>query len=65
MFGLGTTELLIILAIVMVLFGASRLPQLANALGTTVRSFRRSLKEAEPEQPSPPPQGDESKRRPG
>ena len=39
---LGVTELLIILAIVVVMFGASRLPQLGKALGETVKGFKES-----------------------
>jgi sec-independent protein translocase protein TatA len=38
--GLGMWELLIILAIVVLLFGASKLPQLGKALGETVRNFK-------------------------
>ena len=44
MFGLGTTELIIILVIVMVVFGASRLPGLGKGLGEGMRSFRDALK---------------------
>ena len=44
MFGLGTTELVIILVIVMVVFGASRLPGLGKGLGEGIRSFRDGLK---------------------
>ena len=47
--GLGTQELLIILAIVFVLFGASRLPQLAKALGQSKRAFREGQEEADEE----------------
>jgi sec-independent protein translocase protein TatA len=47
--GLGTQELLIILAIVFVLFGASRLPQLAKALGQSKRAFREGQDEADEE----------------
>lgn len=47
--GLGTQELLIILAIVFVLFGASRLPQLAKALGQSKRAFREGQDDAEEE----------------
>lgn len=47
--GLGTQELLIILAIVFVLFGASRLPQLAKALGQSKRAFREGIDEGEEE----------------
>jgi sec-independent protein translocase protein TatA len=48
--GLGTQELLIILAIVFVLFGASRLPQLAKALGQSKRAFREGQEEADEEE---------------
>lgn len=39
---MGVPELLIILGIVVVLFGATRLPALGRALGETVRSFKES-----------------------
>ena len=45
---LGYQELLIILAIVVVLFGASRLPQLAKALGQSKRAFKEGQDEALP-----------------
>jgi len=41
MCGLGTWELLIVFAIVVLLFGATRLPQLGKALGDTVRNFKK------------------------
>lgn len=47
--GLGTQEMMIILLIVVVLFGASRLPQLAKALGQSKRAFREGLDEADEE----------------
>jgi sec-independent protein translocase protein TatA len=47
--GLGYQELLIILAIVFLLFGASRLPQLAKALGQSKKAFREGQDEAEDE----------------
>jgi sec-independent protein translocase protein TatA len=47
--GFGTQELLIILLIVFVLFGASRLPQLAKALGQSKRAFKQGLDEADDE----------------
>jgi sec-independent protein translocase protein TatA len=43
MFGLGLTELLLILLVVILIFGSSKLPQLGKALGGTVRSFRKAL----------------------
>ena len=46
---LGYQELLIILAIIVVLFGASRLPQLAKALGQSKRAFKEGQEEADEE----------------
>ncbi|TVQ77871.1 MAG: twin-arginine translocase TatA/TatE family subunit [Bradymonadales bacterium] len=45
MFGLGTTELLILAAVVVLLFGASKLPQLGAGLGQGIRNFKKSLKD--------------------
>ena len=42
--GLGMSELVIILLIVIVIFGASRLPQLGKGLGEGIRNFKSSLK---------------------
>jgi len=44
MFGLGTTELVIILVVVLVLFGPKRLPQMGKALGETIKQLRSSAK---------------------
>lgn len=45
MFGLGATELLIILVIVILIFGATRLPQIGRGLGEGIKNFRGALKE--------------------
>ena len=50
--GLGTTELLIILVIIIVLFGVGRVSKLGEELGQAVASFRRGLREAEEEDES-------------
>lgn len=42
MFGLGIQELMIVLVIVMVLFGAKRLPELANGMGKAIRNFKKA-----------------------
>ena len=41
---LGMGELLLILVIVLIIFGASRVPRLGDALGRGIRNFRRSLR---------------------
>jgi sec-independent protein translocase protein TatA len=53
MFGLQAPELLIILLIVIVLFGASRLRGIGSALGGSIREFKRSVRDDE-EQPATP-----------
>ena len=47
---IGAAELLIILAIVVVLFGASRIADIGGALGRSIRAFRKELKEPEGEE---------------
>jgi sec-independent protein translocase protein TatA len=42
---LGATELIIILVIVLVVFGASRLPKLGDSLGKGIKNFRKSFKD--------------------
>ena len=43
MFGLGTTELLIILVIVIVIFGARRLPEIGSGLGKAIKNFKAGV----------------------
>ncbi len=47
--GLGTTEIILIVAVLFLLFGASRLPQLAKSLGQTRKAFKEGIREAEEE----------------
>ncbi len=43
MFGLGIGELLVILAIVLIVFGAGKLPELGSGLGRGIRGFKREI----------------------
>jgi sec-independent protein translocase protein TatA len=59
MFGLGYQELLLILVIVLILFGAQRLPDLAKSLGSSVKEFKKGVSEITKDDtastPTPPP----------
>lgn len=43
--GLGAPELLIILAIILLLFGGSKLPQLSRSIGTSIKELRKGIDE--------------------
>ncbi len=45
MFGIGMQELIVILIIALLVFGATRLPEIGSGIGKAIRNFKRSLKE--------------------
>lgn len=47
MFGLGTTEILVIALIILLLFGGRKIPELMKGLGKGVKSFKDGMKEVE------------------
>lgn len=47
MMGLGVSELLIILVIILIIFGAGKLPELGDGIGRGIRNFRKSVKPEE------------------
>jgi sec-independent protein translocase protein TatA len=49
MFGIGQTELLVFLVIVLVLFGGSRIPSLARSLGKSITEFKKGVQGIEDE----------------
>ncbi len=54
MFGLGTTELIVIGVIVFLIFGAKRIPEIGKGLGGALREFRQVKKEISPEDNASP-----------
>jgi sec-independent protein translocase protein TatA len=49
MFGLGAQELLLILVIVIVLFGAKRIPEIARGLGKSMTEFKKGVRDVDSE----------------
>lgn len=49
MFGLGPMELTIILIIILIIFGAGRLPEIGSGIGKGIRNFKKSVSETENE----------------
>lgn len=67
MFGLGVGELVLIGLIVLVIFGAGKLPQLGDALGRSIRGFKKAASgeselDVTPRRGAPPPPGDKAAR---
>ncbi len=60
MFGLGPTELIIIAVIILLLFGAKRLPDIGKGLGGAIREFKNVKHEISPEKPSDENQNDKN-----
>ncbi len=53
MFGLGMPELLVILIIGLLVFGAGRLPEIGSSLGKAIKGFKEASEKREPEPPEP------------
>ncbi|MFQ5671918.1 MAG: twin-arginine translocase TatA/TatE family subunit [Nitrospinales bacterium] len=47
MMGIGFPELMIILVIIMIIFGAGKLPEIGSAFGNSIKNFKKSMSEAE------------------
>lgn len=65
MFGLGMQELLIILAIALVVFGPSKLPQIGSGLGKAIRDFKKGVSSDDSEDPVKEAKEEKSKDLPG
>jgi sec-independent protein translocase protein TatA len=53
--GLGFGELLVILVIVLILFGANRLPAMGEGLGKAIKGFKDAMRSEPGDKPRPPP----------
>jgi sec-independent protein translocase protein TatA len=47
MFGIGAPELIVILVIVLIVFGAGKLPEIGGAIGKSVKNFKKSVRESD------------------
>jgi sec-independent protein translocase protein TatA len=50
---IGTTEVLLIIVAILILFGGKRIPELMRSLGSGVREFKKGMAEGEAEKPAP------------
>jgi sec-independent protein translocase protein TatA len=50
MFNLGLPEVLVLFAVVILIFGATRLPELGRGIGEGIRNFKKSLRDDQPEE---------------
>jgi sec-independent protein translocase protein TatA len=62
MFGLGYQELLIILVIVLIFFGANKLPELARSLGSSMKEFKKGVQESSKDEPTAAAKKEEEKK---
>lgn len=56
MFGLGTTEALIVLAIIVLMFGGRKLPELGRSMGKAITNFKKGMKDEDPDKKVDPPE---------
>ncbi|HNY71913.1 MAG TPA: twin-arginine translocase TatA/TatE family subunit [Syntrophales bacterium] len=47
MFGIGMPELLVILVIILIIFGAGKLPEIGGAIGKGIKNFKKATREPE------------------
>ena len=59
MFGIGMPELIVILLIVLIIFGAGKLPEIGTGLGRAIRGFKKGMSESDPDESKRIKEGDQ------
>jgi sec-independent protein translocase protein TatA len=62
MFGIGVQELVIILVIVLIIFGAGKLPEIGSALGKGIKNFKKTMNNDNNEIDNQPPKKEDDKK---
>lgn len=62
MFGIGMPELIIILVIIMIIFGAGKLPEIGSGIGRSIRNFKKATQEVDKEETKEPNQIEDDKK---
>jgi len=60
---IGLPELIVILVIILVIFGAGKLPQIGEALGKSIRNFKKAASEEDEKKPTPNSQGNNEEKK--
>jgi sec-independent protein translocase protein TatA len=53
MFGIGVPELIVILVIVLIVFGAGKLPEIGGAIGKSIKNFKKSVRDSDENETAP------------
>ncbi len=51
MFGLGMSELFLILVIILIIFGAGKLPEIGGGIGNAIKNFKEATRDTSPKEP--------------